>query len=208
MTRFDSIVVGNDLVSEHWLAEQFPAAVAAMRVGWKEREEFDKTTPRSGLTALASRFGADLVKAREQGDDALLRSLHEAVREALLLPGEEIAWTGGRADTTIAAVAPRTPSGTPPLLVLQAHDAATVEDLLDGEGAGRLLHACDGRRQGRAGDRPRDLRSVPGRRAAVAGARHGRRLAAAGRAGALAGGPLARRRPGHGLRASRHHRPR
>ena len=48
MTRFDSIVVGNDLVSEHWLAEQFPAAVAAMRAGWKEREEFGKVTPRSG----------------------------------------------------------------------------------------------------------------------------------------------------------------
>ena len=139
MTRFDSIVVGNDLVSEHWLAEQFPAAVAAMRAGWKEREEFGKTTPRSGLTALASRFGADLVKAREQGDEAQLRTLHEAVRDALLLPGEEIAWAGGRADTTIAAVAPRTPSGTPPLLVLQARDAATVEDLLDGEGAGQLL---------------------------------------------------------------------
>ena len=31
MTRFDSVVVGNDLVSEHWLAEQFPATVKALR---------------------------------------------------------------------------------------------------------------------------------------------------------------------------------
>jgi hypothetical protein len=139
MTRFDSIVVGNDLVSEHWLAEQFPAAVAAMRAGWKEQEEFGKITPRSGLIALASRFGAELVKAREQGDEVRLRALHDDVRAALLLPGEEIVWSGGRADTAIAAVAPRTPSGTPPLLVLQAHDATTVEDLLDGEGAGQLL---------------------------------------------------------------------
>ncbi|WP_219419408.1 hypothetical protein [Pseudonocardia nigra] len=139
MTRFDSIVVGNDLVSEHWLAEQFPAAVGAMRAGWKEQEEFGKATPRSGLTALASRFGAELVGAREQGDGVRLRALHQAVREALLLPGEEITWSGGRADTAIAAVAPRTPSGAPPLLVLQAHDATTVEDLLDGEGVGLLL---------------------------------------------------------------------
>ena len=139
MTRFDSIVVGNDLVSEHWLAEQFPTAVAALRAGWKEREELGKVTPRSGLTALAGRFGAALVTAREHGDEARLRALHTAIREALALPGEETTWTGGRADTAVTAVVPGSPSGAPPLLVLQARDAATVEDLLDGEGAGHLL---------------------------------------------------------------------
>lgn len=131
MTRFDSIVVGNDLVSEHWLAEQFPAAVAALRPAWKEREEFGKITPRSGLSALASRFGAELVRAREQGDG--WAALHRSVREALLLPVEETGWTGGRADTVITAAT------GPSLLVLQARAAAAVEDLLDAEGAGLLL---------------------------------------------------------------------
>ena len=54
MSRFDSIVVGNDLVSEHWLAEQFPATVKAQRTAWKEREDHGKTTPRSGLLSLGT----------------------------------------------------------------------------------------------------------------------------------------------------------
>ena len=54
MSAFDSIVVGNDLVSEHWLAEQFPATVKTLRTAWTEREGYGKETPRSGLRALAT----------------------------------------------------------------------------------------------------------------------------------------------------------
>ena len=56
------------------------------------------------------------------------------------LPGEEAGWSSERAgkEMTVPAVASLTPSGTR-LLVLQARAAETVEDLLDGEGAGRLL---------------------------------------------------------------------
>ncbi|MGH3843604.1 MAG: Eco57I restriction-modification methylase domain-containing protein, partial [Pseudonocardiaceae bacterium] len=140
MSRFDSIVVGNDLVSEHWLAEQFPATVKTLRAAWKEREEHSKTTPRSGLVALSATFGAELVPLREYADLGGLRTLHAQVREALHLPSEEADWSSDRAgkDMTVPAVVSTTPSGTH-LLVLQAHDAQTVEDLLDGEGAGHLL---------------------------------------------------------------------
>ncbi len=145
MSRFDSIVVGNDLVSEHWLAEQFPATVRTLRAGWKEQEEHSKTTPRSGLIALSATFGAELVRLRERsdtgrGDVERLRSLHAAVRDALLIPGEETVWRSERAGNEMAvpAVVPQTPSGTH-LLVLQARDAETVEDVLDDEGDGRLL---------------------------------------------------------------------
>jgi hypothetical protein len=141
MTAYDSIVVGNDFVSEHWLAEQFPAAVRTLRAGWKEREEHTKTTPRSGLVALATTFGRDLVRAREEpADVSRLRELHAQLREALQLPGEESPWAGERAgqELTVPAVVPRSPNGTH-LLVLQAQDAATVEDVIDSEGAGRLL---------------------------------------------------------------------
>jgi hypothetical protein len=145
MSSFDSIIIGNDLVSEHWLAEQFPATVKTLRAAWKEREEYGKATPRSGLLALAGSFGTRLARLREHGGNGAggsdeLRELHGAVRAALQLDGDETPWVGerGGAELTIAAVAPKGPTGTP-LLVLQARDAATVEDVLDGEGKGQLL---------------------------------------------------------------------
>ncbi|MGH3697121.1 MAG: Eco57I restriction-modification methylase domain-containing protein [Pseudonocardiaceae bacterium] len=143
MSRFDSVVVGNDLVSEHWLAEQFPVTVKTLRAEWKEREEHDKITPRSGLTALSATFGAKLVRLREHGDVDQLHMLHASVREALLIAGAETVWSSERAgnEMTVPAVVPTTPSGTH-LLVLQARDAETVEDLLDGTGAGHLLNSA------------------------------------------------------------------
>lgn len=140
MTRFDTIVVGNDFVSEHWLAEQFPATVTKQRGVWKEREEHQKVTPRSALTALAGSFGRDLVRLREAGDVQRLRELHATVRGALMIAGDETTWTSERAggEMTVPAVVGSTPSGTH-LLVLQARDAATVEDLLDADGVGQLL---------------------------------------------------------------------
>ncbi|GAA4785578.1 class I SAM-dependent DNA methyltransferase [Actinomycetospora chlora] len=140
MTRFDTIVVGNDFVSEHWLAEQFSATVTKQRAVWKEREEHQKVTPRSALTALAGSFGHELVRLRESGDVERLRELHAAIRSALLIDGEETTWTSERAggEMTVPAVVGSTPSGTH-LLVLQARDAATVEDVLDADGVGHLL---------------------------------------------------------------------
>ena len=187
MTRFDSIVVGNDLVSEHWLTEQFPAAVAAMRGGLEGAEEFGKITSRSGLTALASQFG-DLVEAREQDDDARLKRTARGRPAALLLPVTRSHGRRARRHCDRRCRS-RTPSGVPPLLALQAHDATTVEDLLDGEGAGRLLTSAtvDGKTEPVTA---RAISALPHRRSLRCFcARHGRRLAAAGRAGALAGGP-------------------
>src|SRR3954463_7697073 len=104
MSGFDTIVVGNDLVSEHWLAEQFPATVKALRAAWKEREEHGKATPRSGLLGLAATFGVDLGRLRERAAmdredlDGLSR-LHASVRSALQFPGEEGPWLGERGGT-------------------------------------------------------------------------------------------------------------
>ncbi|MDQ2707911.1 MAG: class I SAM-dependent DNA methyltransferase [Actinomycetota bacterium] len=142
MTRFDSIVVGNDLVSEHWLAEQFPATVRSLRAGWKEREDLGKLTSRSGLIALSGAFGPALARIREQSQLDGLCALHAQVREALLLGGDETNWTSERAGVQLTVPAVALSGGH--LLVLQARDAATVEDLLDAGadgtgGAGHLL---------------------------------------------------------------------
>jgi hypothetical protein len=145
MSGFDTIVVGNDFVSEHWIAEQFPVTVRSLRAAWKEREEHGKATPRSGLFSLTSTYGVGLARLRERAatgreDDDGLRELHSAVRAALQFPGEEAMWVGerGGAELVVSAVASGAPDGTP-LLILEAHDAGTVEDLLDSEGKGRLL---------------------------------------------------------------------
>lgn len=137
MTSYDTVVVGNDLVSEHWLAERFPTTVKALRAEWKDREQHDKRTPRTGLTGLRSRFTARLTTLRERGGDP--GELHAAVRAALLLDGPEEPWTGRRPghEVTVTAVA------RAGLLVVQGRDAATVEDLLDTDGAGRLVTAAE-----------------------------------------------------------------
>ena len=142
MSRFDTIVVANDVVSEHWLAEQFPGTVRDLRAAWKERESLGKQTPRSGLLALTSTFGAALTRLREQDSAEELRALHARVMAALLPGGTETTWAGDRggAELTVDGMVHSTPTGTH-LIVLQAHDAATVEDLLDSSdgGAGQLL---------------------------------------------------------------------
>jgi len=142
MSRFDTIVVANDVVSEHWLAEQFPGTVRDLRAAWKERESLGKQTPRSGLLALTSTFGAALTRLRERDSAEELRALHARVMAALLPGGTETTWAGDRggAELTVDGMVHSTPTGTH-LIVLQAHDAATVEDLLDSSdgGAGQLL---------------------------------------------------------------------
>ena len=142
MSRFDSVVVGNDLVSEHWLAEQFPATVKAQRTAWKDREDHGKTTPRSGLLSLGTHLATQLVRFREQGDVDKLREWHASVRAALGFSGDETVWSverGGQ-EITVPTVVVSSPTGTH-LLVVQARDARSVEDLLDvGDGgAGHLL---------------------------------------------------------------------
>ena len=142
MSRFDTIVVGNDVVSEHWLTEQFPGTVRDLRAAWKERESLGKQTPRSGLLALTSTFGAALTRLRERDSAEELRALHARVMAALLPGGTETTWADDRggAELAVDGMVHSTPTGTH-LIVLQAHDAATVEDLLDSSdgGAGQLL---------------------------------------------------------------------
>ncbi|WP_205346994.1 Eco57I restriction-modification methylase domain-containing protein [Pseudonocardia broussonetiae] len=102
----------------------------ALRADWKDREEHTKATPRSGLTGLGAKFGSLLVQAREQRSEKLLRTLHDAVRQALQLDGPEV---------EVGELAVPAVVRGEGLLVLQARDAMTVEDVLDGDGAGHLL---------------------------------------------------------------------
>jgi hypothetical protein len=143
MSRFDSIVVGNELVSEHYLTAEFPARVRDLRKRWAELEGYAKHTPRTGLGGLASSLTGELVTLREAHPERrpdLLRALYERARAALGLDGDRVTWQFERpdGDAVVPAVVHRTPSG-PHLVILEAGDAATVEDVLDPDGAGHLL---------------------------------------------------------------------
>jgi hypothetical protein len=151
MTRFDSIVVGNELVSEHYLSAEFPARVRDLRKRWAELEEYRKPTARAGLSSISGELTGQLVTLREAAEDQrpdLLHARYQRVRDALGLDGDRVTWQFERSgeDVVVPAVVHRTPSG-PHLVILEARDAATVEDVLDADGAGHLLEpltAADG----------------------------------------------------------------
>ncbi len=48
MSRFDSIVVGQDLVSDHYLTADFDTRLRAVRKQWAELESYEKHTPTNG----------------------------------------------------------------------------------------------------------------------------------------------------------------
>ncbi|WP_243790792.1 Eco57I restriction-modification methylase domain-containing protein [Saccharopolyspora gloriosae] len=160
MSSFDSIVVSGEFVSEHYLVEQFPARVRTLRKTWAEREELKVATPRSGLLAVAGSVVSSLTAARE-GRAGELPELYRRLRVALgFVSGGGASDGDGSVDSVpepvrvqrrgaeveVRAVPVRTASGLH-LVVLEAADAATVEDVLDwhpdsardAEGAGRLL---------------------------------------------------------------------
>ena len=145
MAVFDSVVVGESWIAEHYLTSDaksgtFLAQLQKLRAEWDETEAGGHATPRSGLreaaTPLARRFGA----FGEDPLEAEVRDVHRVVRVALQLGREPREWVSDRSGAEVrlpaAAVHP-TPTGTS-LLVLEAAPVAAVEELLDPH-AGRLL---------------------------------------------------------------------
>ncbi|WP_424185355.1 Eco57I restriction-modification methylase domain-containing protein [Actinokineospora sp. G85] len=141
MSAYDSVVVEGEFVSEHFLAEEFPAKVRTLRKDWAEREGNDDPTARKGLASLGGRYVAALTNGRERTRQGHLAAIHADVAAALLLAREPEDFTSvrGSAEQTVRARVFRD-TGRLPLLVLEACDARAVEDLLDADGSGRLLY--------------------------------------------------------------------
>lgn len=148
MTRFDSIKIEGDFVSEHYLVEEFGGRVRALRKDWSEREATGQATPRQGLTAWSGGFVAALTAYRENPDGGPVR-LYDGIRAALHLDRtvEHFTTWRGSEQLTLPATVFRD-SGRVHLLVLDAGDAPTVEDVLDTGAAGRLVAPL------MAGDKP------------------------------------------------------
>ncbi len=141
MSRYDSVRVEGDFISEHYLAEEFEKAVRALRKDWAERESTGQQTPRQGITALSGGFVTALMRYRESASRESLSALHQDVCVALQLDRapETFASLRGKDELTVPARVFRD-SGKVHLLVLEANDARTVEDLLDSDSeAGDLL---------------------------------------------------------------------
>ncbi|MEU4802981.1 restriction endonuclease subunit M [Actinosynnema sp. NPDC023587] len=141
MSAFDSIHVEGEFISEHYLSEEFGARVRALRKDWAEREAADQRTPRQGLAALSTRFVAALTRHRDPATGEPLSGSHRDICAALRLDRapERFTVTRGTDELTIPARVYRD-SGKVHLLVLEAHDARGVEDILDAEsGTGCLI---------------------------------------------------------------------
>ena len=141
MSTFDSIHVEGEFISEHYLSEEFGARVRALRKDWAEREAADQRTPRQGLAALSTRFVAALTRHRDPATGEPLSGSHRDICAALQLDRapERFTVTRGTDELTIPARVYRD-SGKVHLLVLEAHDARGVEDILDAEsGTGCLI---------------------------------------------------------------------
>ncbi|MGQ0631961.1 MAG: DNA methyltransferase [Sporichthyaceae bacterium] len=150
MPMFDSIVVGEEWISEHFLTADatsgtFAAEVRSLRGGWDEQETAGHSTSRSGLREHATAIARALATLGEadEPDPVATRDLHALVLRALRLDRDPVTWAAHRSGAEVEI--PNSvvhPSATgPALLVLQAYPAVTVEDVLDTDpaGAGRLL---------------------------------------------------------------------
>ncbi|WP_231752368.1 DNA methyltransferase [Mycobacterium gordonae] len=141
MPSYDSIVVGEDWISEHYFTtdsprESFQGKVIELRKQWDAEAAAGRDTVRRRLLAVAGELQMVLSTLAENPDGAA--AAHSLIRTALGFPEPLVDYTGQRAGTEL-----RLPSaqltGVTSTLFLQAAPVETIDDLLDPE-TGLLLH--------------------------------------------------------------------
>lgn len=133
MASFDSIVVGEDWISEHYFTtdsvkESFHGKVMELRKGWDTEAKAGRETTRSRFLAAARDLHTDLAALAETPDAAA--KAHAQVRAVFGYAGELTAFTAERAGSDLEVPAAQL-AGTPNVLFLQANPVAALEDLLD-----------------------------------------------------------------------------
>jgi hypothetical protein len=138
MASFDSIVVGEDWISEHYFTtdsvkESFHGKVMELRKAWDAEAKEGRKTVRSSLLSAAGELHTALGALAENPYAA--PKAHAAVRTAFGFDGELTPFTAERAGSELlipdAALA-----GTPNVLFLQANPVESIEDFL---GTGTLI---------------------------------------------------------------------
>ncbi|MGE2718456.1 DNA methyltransferase [Mycolicibacterium celeriflavum] len=144
MPSYDSIVVGEDWISEHYFTtdsprESFQGKVIELRKQWDAEAAEGRETVRSRLLGAARDIQTALSTLAEDPGGA--PAAHAMIRRALGLPEGLTAYEGQRAGTEL-----RLPNaqlrGVTTTLVLQANPVESIEDLLDPQ-TGLLLESGD-----------------------------------------------------------------
>lgn len=140
MPSFDSIVVGEDWISEHYFTtdstkESFQSEVLKLRKGWDEAAKAGRDSVLKGFLHSRSRLQVDLAELLEEPSKA--PAAYQLVREALGYKGSTAALTTERAGTEI--MVPNVwKSQNGGVFFVEAAPIESVEDLLDSTKAAML----------------------------------------------------------------------
>lgn len=142
MPSYDSIVVGEDWISEHYFTtdstrESFQGKVIELRKQWDAETAEGRDTVRRRLQGAAGELQTVLSILDENPDNAA--AAHQLIRTALGFPEPLTDYIGERAGTELRLPQARL-AGVTSTLYLQAVPVTTVDDLLDPE-TGLLLDA-------------------------------------------------------------------
>ncbi|WP_369829542.1 class I SAM-dependent DNA methyltransferase [Nocardia sp. 852002-20019_SCH5090214] len=140
MPSFDSIVVGEDWISEHYFTtdsvnESFHGKVLGLRKTWDAEAKEGRSTVRSTLLSAARDLQTSLAGLSE--DPLAAPKAHAQVRAAFGYQGELTPFTAERAGSELEIPDAQLPD-LPDVLFLQAEPVDTLEDLLAPE-TGRLI---------------------------------------------------------------------
>lgn len=140
MASFDSIVVGEDWISEHYFTtdsvkESFHGKVMELRKTWDAEAKEGRTTVRSSLLAACRDLQTALAGLIENPDAA--PKAHALARSAFGYQGELTTFSAERAGSDLEIPDAQLP-GVTNVLFLQAKPVSSIEDLLDPE-TGQLI---------------------------------------------------------------------
>lgn len=140
MPSFDSLVIGEDWISEHYFTtdsvkESFQGRVLDLRKHWDAEAKEGRTTVRQEFVSACSDLQVRLAGLAENPDAAA--AAHALVRRALGFPGDLSDFHGDRAGTELVVPAAALPKASG-VLFLQAQPVDSVDELLDPE-TGRLI---------------------------------------------------------------------
>ncbi len=133
MPSYDSIVVGEDWISEHYFTtdstkESFQGKVVELRKQWDAEAAEGRDTVRRHLLAAAGELQTALSALAEHPDDA--PAAHALIRRIFGFSEDLTDYTGERAGTELRLPAAQL-AGITSTLFLQATPVASVDDLLD-----------------------------------------------------------------------------
>jgi hypothetical protein len=139
---YDSIVVGEDWISEHYFTtdspqESFQGKVIELRKEWDAEAAEGRDTARRALLGAAGELQVMLSALDENPDGA--PAAHALLRTTFGFPGELIDYVGERAGTELRLPHAQV-AGVTSTLFLQAAPVESVDDLLDPQ-TGVLLEA-------------------------------------------------------------------